>query len=334
MSSTRQLPQLEFSDFRAGGERRDAFLAALRQASRDVGFFYLGGHGVSAELERQITQLAPRFFALPLEDKLAVEMIHSPHFRGYTRAGRELTRGQQDWREQIDIGAELPAETDTANAPWLRLRGPNLWPANLPDFRPTVLAWQTALTQLAIELLEAFALALGQDREVFSPIYRKSPTEHLKIIRYPGRDATASDQGVGAHKDGGFLTLLLQDQIGGLEVEAVDGSWIAATPRPGTFIVNIGEILELASNGYLRATVHRVVTPPAGRERISIAYFLGADVEATVPLLELSPDLAAEATGPATDPDNPLFYNVGRNALKGRLRSHPDVAARYYSDLL
>lgn len=197
-----------------------------------------------------------------------------------------------------------------------------------------LLNWQRALTGVAIELLQAFALALGQHPDVFAPIYRGAPTEHLKIIRYPGRDATESDQGVGAHKDSGFLTLLLQDNAGGLQVEDASGGWIDATPIPGTFVVNIGEILELASNGYLRATVHRVVTPPAGRERTSIAYFFGADLSAQVPLLDLSPDLAAEAKGPTSDPQNPLLYDVGRNYLKGRLRSHTDVAARYYSDLL
>jgi isopenicillin N synthase-like dioxygenase len=332
--SVLQLPELDLGDFRAGGVTREAFLTKLRAAARDVGFFYLSGHGVSAKLEADLKAQALQFFALPEADKLAIEMVHSPHFRGYTRAGRELTRGQQDWREQIDVGSELQAIADTADAPWLRLKGPNLWPAALPDFRPVVLEWQKELTARAIELLEAFALALGQPSDVFAPIYRKAPNEHLKLIRYPGRDATQSDQGVGAHKDSGFLTLLLQDDIGGLQVQAADGSWIDATPRPGTFVVNIGEILELASNGYLRATVHRVVTPPAGKERISIAYFLGADVEATVPLLQLAPDLAAEATGPTSDPANPLFKEVGRNYLKGRLRSHPDVAQRHYADLL
>lgn len=331
---THTLPTLDLAAYRAGGAARDGFLAQLRAAARDVGFFYLSGHGVPERLETEIVETADQFFALPEADKLAVEMIHSRHFRGYTRAGRELTRGQQDWREQIDIGSELNAVIDTTDKPWLRLRGPNLWPAGLPRFKSVVLDWQRELTARAIELLEAFALALDQPKDVFAPIYDKAPNEHMKIIRYPGRAAGDSNQGVGAHKDSGFLTLLLQDQIGGLQVEAADGSWIDAVPKPGTFVVNIGEILELASNGYLRATVHRVVSPPAGRERISIAYFFGADVESTIPLLALRPDLAAEATGPATDPQNPLFYNVGQNYLKGRLRSHPDVAQRYYADLL
>lgn len=126
----------------------------------------------------------------------------------------------------------------------------------------------------------------------------------------------------------------MQDGEGGLEVADGQGGWIAATPVAGTYVVNVGELLELASNGYLRATVHRVVTPAAGRDRLSVAFFLGARHDATVPLLHLPTELAAQAPGPASDPDNPLFREVGRNYLKGRLRSHPNVAAAHHADLV
>jgi isopenicillin N synthase-like dioxygenase len=327
------LPTLDFSRYRDPAER-ESFFEDLRHAARTFGFFYLSGHGISEKLQRDIVAISKTFFVLPEEEKLAVEMIHSPHFRGYTRAGWERTKGQADWREQFDVGAErFPITQSATTDPWSRLQGPNQWPEALPDLKPIVLEWQSELTRLAIELLQAFALALGQDREIFKPIYQDAPNQHLKIIRYPGRDATGSDQGVGAHKDSGFLTLLLQDVQGGLQVQK-DGGWINARPVPGTFVINIGEILELASNGYLKATVHRVVTPPSGKDRLSVAFFFGADLNANVPLLKLPPDLAHEAGGTDTDPDNPLFREVGRNYLKGRLRSHPDVARRHHSDLL
>ena len=92
--------------------------------------------------------------------------------------------------------------------------------------------------------------------------------------------------------------------------------------------------MELATNGYLRATVHRIVVPPPGAERLSVAFFLGAQHDATVPLLTLPAALAVDARGAASDPDNPLFQHVGTNYPKGRLRSHPDVAKRHYSDLI
>ena len=329
----RGIPHLHLGRLDAGSAERAAFLADLRAAARDVGFFHLAGHGIAPAEIADVQALARRFFALPLPEKQAVAMVRSPHFRGYTAAGREITRGAPDWREQFDIGAEREALPRTGTSPpWNRLQGPNQWPAGQPDLRVGLLRWQAAVTALGICLLRAFALALGQKEDVFEPIYAGAPNQHIKIIRYPGREATGGEQGVGAHKDSGFLTLLVQDGQSGLEVEGPDG-WIAAEPIADSFVVNIGELLELASNGYLRATVHRVVTPPAGRDRLSVAFFLGARLDATVPLLDPPPDLAAEARGPASDPDNPLFRDVGRNYLKGRLRSHPDVAARFYGDL-
>ena len=120
-------------------------------------------------------------------------------------------------------------------------------------------------------MLRAFAAALEQPEDIFAPIYTPAPNPLIKIIRYPGRASSESDQGVGAHKDSGFVTLLLQEKQAGLQVQADDGGWIDAPPVAGTFVVNIGEILEMASNGYLRANVHRVVSPPQGSDRLSVA---------------------------------------------------------------
>ena len=329
------LPILDFSRADGGPGENKRFLADLRSAARDVGFFYLVGHGIDPALIAAAQDAAGRFFALPETDKLAIEMVRSPHFRGYNRAGREMTRGRPDWREQVAIGAERPAlPTGPDSPPWNRLQGPNQWPPALPALRPALLAYIGAATDLAVRLLRSFALALGQDEHVFEPIHSPSPNLLLKIIRYPGRDATEDDQGVGAHKDGGFLTLLLQGEQRGLQVEDAAGRWIDAAPLPGSFVVNIGELLELASDGYLKATVHRAVTPPAGIERLSIGFFFGAHFDATVPQLTLPPALAAEARGVTRDPNNPLLRNAGLNALKSRLRSHPDVAQRHHAALL
>ncbi|WP_281033926.1 2OG-Fe(II) oxygenase family protein, partial [Mesorhizobium sp. M4B.F.Ca.ET.049.02.1.2] len=214
-------------------------------------------------------------------------------------AGGELTKGKADWREQLDIGVERPTIAQGPGIPaWTRLQGPNQWPHALPELKPALLAWQSKATQVAIRLLKAFALSLDQPEDAFDAIYRDEPNHRMKIVRYPGRDATGDDQGVGAHKDGGFLTLLLQDENKGLQVE-YNGNWVNVDPIPQTLVVNIGELLELASNGYLRATVHRVVTPPPGVERISVPFFFSARLDATIPLLDLPEDLAAEARGPA-----------------------------------
>lgn len=331
--SANTLPLLDLSLLNGSDTERQTFLSALRHAARDIGFFYLTGHGIDPALLKQIQILSREFFALPDEEKLAVAMVRSPHFRGYNRAASELTRGQPDWREQFDIGAERTPLPQTPGAPsWARLQGPNQWPEGLPELKPALLQWQREMTGMALRLLRAFALALNLDENAFDELYGDKPNEHIKLIRYPGRETTQSGQGVGAHKDSGFLSFLLQDQQRGLQVEVEEGRWIDAVPQDGTFVVNIGELLELASNGYLRATVHRVETPPPGADRLSIAFFLGARLDAVVPLYQLPESLALEARGPASDPHNPLFRDVGLNYLKGRLRSHPDVAERYYPE--
>lgn len=332
MTQTR-LPVLDLTLFHAGGASRQRFLQQLRHAARELGFFYLSGHGVSPRLEQDVLAVARDFFAGPQAEKERVAMIHSPHFRGYTRAGGELTRGKPDWREQFDVMREaLASGRDDGDQPWRRLHGPNQWPATLPHMRDTILAWLDSLTEVGTTLLRAFAIALEQDEHAFDHTIGDGPFQHLKLIRYPGRDAADSDQGVGAHKDAGYLTLVLQGDEPGLEVLLGD-EWIPVTPIPGTFVVNIGELLELASNGYLKATLHRVLSPPPGVARLSTAFFMAAQLDAEVPLLQLPPHLAAEAKGPASDPANPLFYQVGRNVLKARLRSHVDVAHAHYGGL-
>ncbi|MGY5958134.1 2-oxoglutarate-dependent ethylene/succinate-forming enzyme [Kosakonia sp. BK9b] len=327
------LPILDLARYHS--TERDAFLADLRHAARDIGFFYLINHGVDDALQQAVQHESTRFFALSDAQKQQVAMIHSPHFRGYNRAASELTRGQPDWREQFDIGAERPALLLSDDDPgWRRLQGPNLWPQALPTLKPALLDWQRAMTRMAIDLLRAFAEALQLPSDAFDTLYGSKPNEHIKLIRYPGQQETQSSQGVGAHKDSGFLSFLLQDDQKGLQVEIAPGRWIDAVPLPGSFVVNIGELLELATNGYLRATVHRVVSPPANQQRLSIAFFLGAQLDAVVPVYTLPPALAQEANGPESDPHNPLLRDVGWNYLKGRLRSHPDVAERYYRDVL
>jgi isopenicillin N synthase-like dioxygenase len=328
------LPTLDLSLLEGTAEQRQGFLDDLRHAARDVGFFYLTGHGIDSSLLEQVQDHARQFFALPDSEKTEVGMINSPHFRGYNRAASEITRGKPDLREQFDLGAEREVLPQDERPYWSRLQGPNQWPATLPALKPLLLDWQQAMTRMSLRLLRAFAQALSLPQEAFDQLYGDNPNEHIKLMRYPGQAPDTSNQGVGAHKDSGFLSFLLQDQQAGLQVEIEEGRWIDALPRENTLVVNIGELLELATNGYLRATVHRVVSPPKGSERLSIAFFLGAQLDAVVPLYPLPTALLREARGPASDPDNPLFRDVGWNYLKGRLRSHPDVAQRFYADAL
>jgi isopenicillin N synthase-like dioxygenase len=314
------------------------FVDRLRDVVHDIGFFQLDGHGVPAALASELHVIARRFFDLPAAERTEIENVRSPQFRGYTRFGHERTNGAVDLRDQIDIGREQPARVPGPDEPaWLRLRGPNLWPSALPELRPAVTAWMDHLERVGAVLLRSMSLALGQPAGYFAAAV-SPPEVLLKIIRYrtPPGDATGDQpgQGVGAHRDTGFLTFVHQDDVGGLQVD-VDGAYVDVPSRPGSFVVNVGEMFQLVTYGYFKATVHRVVSPPPSVERISLAYFYNPRLEATLAPLELPAELAAAAPGGASaDPRNPILANYGDNSLKVRLRAHPDVAERHHADLL
>ncbi|MBS1673995.1 MAG: isopenicillin N synthase family oxygenase [Actinobacteria bacterium] len=325
------LPILDLSQLDAGAESAARFRDDLRAATHDVGFFYLTGTGVTPELENRLHRAALDFFALPEEEKLAIENVKSPHFRGYTRIGGERTQGTVDWREQIDIGPER--ETVDGGPGYNRLIGPNLWPDAQPELRTVVAEWHEHLSGVARKLLRAWALALGAEATYFEENFG-DPSTLIKIVRYPGTHEPEPQQGVGAHKDSGVLTLLwVEPGKGGLQVER-DGEWVDAPPVDGAFVVNIGELLEYATDGYLKATNHRVVSPKAPDERISIPFFFNPALDRRLPLIELPPELAAQARGVTKDPRNPIHALYGENALKSRLRAHPDVAAIHHADLV
>ncbi|MEV7826006.1 isopenicillin N synthase family dioxygenase [Microbacterium enclense] len=325
------LPVLDLSLLDEGPDAAARFRDDLRAATHDVGFFYLTGTGVSAELEARLLQAAKDFFALPEAEKLSIENVTSPHFRGYTRVGGERTQGRVDWREQIDIGPERAAITGGPG--YNRLIGPNLWPGAQPELKDVVTEWHDHLTGVARKLLRAWALALGAEEQYFDRHFG-DPQTLIKIVRYPGKDDPTPQQGVGAHKDSGVLTLLwVEPGKGGLQVER-EGEWVDAPPVPGAFVVNIGELLEYATQGYLRATNHRVISPRFPDERISVPFFFNPALDARLPIIELPAELAAEARGVEDDPTNPIHATYGENALKSRLRAHPDVAERWHPDLL
>jgi isopenicillin N synthase-like dioxygenase len=327
------LPVLDLSRLDAGPEAAAAFRNDLRAATHDVGFFYLTGTGISPALEARLLRAARDFFALPEADKLAIENVRSPHFRGYTRVGGERTQGRVDWREQIDIGPEREAVADAAAPDYARLIGPNLWPDAQPELREVVSEWHDHLSGIARRLLRAWAVALGADESYFDQHFGE-PSTLIKIVRYPGKDDPIPQQGVGAHKDSGVLTLLwVEPGKGGLQVQR-DGEWVDAPPVPGAFVVNIGELLEYATQGYLTATNHRVISPRYPDDRISVPFFFNPELDARLPIIELPPELAAEARGVTQDPTNPIHALYGENALKSRLRAHPDVAGIHHADLV
>ena len=332
-----RLPEIDLAAFMAAAQSHGGreLVARLRDACHGPGFCYLVGHGVPPELDAAVMAAAREFFALPESERRALAIANSPHFRGYTVLGDERTKGISDWREQLDVGPEEPAAIVTPSDPaWRRLRGPNQWPARLPSMQPTVLAWMRAMDRVGLAVLRALALGLGQPLDHFDSAVLPRGDPHLKIIRYPPQvHDTHTGQGVGMHHDSGLVSFVLQDDVGGLQVD-LDGELVDAEPKPGTYVMNLGEMLQAATHGYLRATKHRVQSPPSGRERLSVAYFFHPRLDAVFAPIDLPAELAAKTRGGQNaDPDDPIFSTFGDNYLKIRLRSHRDVALAHYADL-
>lgn len=333
--STATIPVLRLDAARTAEGRFDpAFLHQLRTALHEVGFLQLTAFGATPGQIGELAEATRRFFELPLADRLALDNRNSPHFRGYTRLGHEITAGRPDAREQLDFAPEQPARSrDTWDGSFRLLEGPNQWPdATLPALRHVVGAWTDLLGRVATELTQALAACLGRPPEHFDAIFAGTPHWFGKLIRYVGRDDDGPDaQGVGPHADWGFLTLLLQDGTGGLQARpAHSDGWVDVPPLDGALVVNVGEMLEVATHGYLVATDHRVLPCAPGTTRQSIGFFWSPRLDAVLEPVPLPPELAAEAPGVSAHEHNALLPRFGDNALKGWFRSHPEVAARHY----
>ncbi|MBX2868129.1 MAG: hypothetical protein KTR18_05615 [Acidiferrobacterales bacterium] len=331
------LPILDIKEYLndPGAEHARKFVQDLRETCHGPGFFYLKGHGVDQDSNAQILETANQFFELPLADREALSIGQSPHFRGYTLLKSERTAGQIDWRDQIDIGPEEAAlSLGSGDPPWLRLRGPNQWPTGLPLMKETVDHWMQQMHPLGMALMRAIAEGLGKPAHYFDDRMSPDAYTRVKIIRYPSQpESQENAQGLGLHHDSGVLTMILQDAVPGLQVMS-NGKLLDVEPIKDTFVVNLGEMMQSATSGYLRATKHQVVSPPPGKQRISIAYFMNPRLDARFEPVALPTQFQKEAPGGQNDdPRDPVFSTFGANTLKIRMRSHPDVTAAFYSDV-
>jgi isopenicillin N synthase-like dioxygenase len=267
-----------------------AVAGQIQAACRERGFFYVTGHGVPAGLLADLADASAEFFALPLADKLEIAMERGGRaWRGYFPVGAELTSGRPDLKEGLYFGAELPDDDPRVQAR-VPLHGRNLFPRQVPRLRPVVLAYLDALTSAGQAVLSGVALSLGLDAGYFAAGYTADPTILFRIFHYPPSPPQAQDWGVGEHTDYGLLTLLAQDDSGGLQVAAPEG-WIDAPPIPGTLVCNIGDMLDRLTGGWYRSTPHRVRNL-SGHGRLSFPFFLDPGFAAGVPPL---PDRAAAA---------------------------------------
>lgn len=273
------LPVVDISPVARGdapGTRRVA--GEIAAACRDSGFFYAVGHGVAPELLARVMAASREFFALPLAQRMEIAMARGGKaWRGYFPVGEELTSGRPDRKEGLYFGTELAADHPRVRA-GVPLHGANLFPEQVPEMRGAVLEVMGALTRVGHVLMGAIALALGLEREYFLKHYTADPTVLFRVFHYPpGED---SEWGVGEHTDYGLLTLLVQDEVGGLEVRT-PGGWIAAPPIEGALVCNIGDMLDRLSGGEFRSTPHRVRNT-SGRSRLSLPLFFDPDFDAQV----------------------------------------------------
>ena len=276
----------------AGAAAQADVAGQIQAACRDRGFFYVTGHGVPAGLLAELAAASTEFFALPVADKLEISMERGGRaWRGFFPVGAELTSGQPDLKEGLYFGAELPADDPRVLA-GLPLHGGNLFPRQVPRLRPLVLAYLDALTAAGQAVLSGIALSLGLEAGYFASGYTADPTILFRIFHYPPSPPLARDWGVGEHTDYGLLTLLAQDDSGGLQIAAPEG-WIEAPPIPGTLVCNIGDMLDRLTGGWYRSTPHRVRNL-SGHGRLSFPFFLDPGFAAEVPPL---PSRAAAADG-------------------------------------
>ena len=273
------IPIIDVSDLVAGRRSQQAVADRLGEACRESGFFYIVGHGVDDTLQTRLRDLSRAFFAQDLETKLAIRMaLGGRAWRGYFRVGDELTSGRPDQKEGLYFGAELRAD-DPRVCAGTPLHGPNLFPARPEGFRQAVLDYMAALTGLGHRLLAGLALSLGLEESYFADRITGEPLTLFRIFNYPP-PADPTLWGVGEHTDYGLLTILLQDDAGGLEVKS-RSRWVAAPPVPGSFICNIGDMLDRMTGGLYRSTPHRVRNP-APRDRLSFPFFFDPNFFAPV----------------------------------------------------
>jgi len=251
----------------------------INTACREHGFFYISGHGVDIGLQNKIEELSQRFFQLEEQDKMEIAMHRAGKaWRGYFPVNGELTSDKPDLKEGIYFGTEL-TETDERVKAGIPLHGPNLFPTYPAELKQTVLKYIDEVTRVGHVVMRGISLSLGLDENYFYHKYNQDPLILFRIFHYPPQQTGSMQWGVGEHTDYGLLTILKQDQTGGLQVKSGD-RWIDAPPIENTFICNIGDMLDRMTGGLYRSTPHRVLNN-SGKDRYSFPLFFdpGFDVK-------------------------------------------------------
>ncbi|WP_088287190.1 isopenicillin N synthase family oxygenase [Kineosporia sp. A_224] len=312
-------PLLDGSDVAAVARQIDA-------ACRSLGFFRVTGHGIDPGLLENLDRLSREFFDQPDAAKQPYAMSHAgPAWRGWFPVRGELTSGVPDRKEGLYVGLEHPADHPRvlAGAP---LHGANLFPPG--GLGPAVLDWLDALRPVADAVLRAVAVGLGLPPGWFAEHLTGDPTVLFRVFHYPALadNADAAEWGVGEHTDYGILTLLAQDDLGGLQVRTPAGTWIEVPAEPGVLVCNIGDMLDRLTEGRYRSTPHRVRNV-SGRGRLSFPYFFDPSWDAEVTPLPL-------AGSPPTDDAGRRWDGASVHAWSGRYGDYLSAkVAKVFPDL-
>lgn len=321
-----RIPVVDLADFDRPRHTRDRAAHDLDRACRDHGFFCLVGHGIASELLQRLDTESRAFFARPADEKAKIAMARGGRaWRGWFPPGGELTGNVPDGKEGIYFGEELGPDDPRVRA-GMPLHGPNLFPERPPGLRATVLELLDALGALGQRVMRAIALALGLDAEYFSRDLTADPTVLFRVFRYPPVGTIeAARWGVAEHTDYGLLTLLGQDDTGGLEVHTPAG-WTAVPPTSGALVCNLGDMLERMTGGHYRSTPHRV-RPPVESERISFPFFFDPGWDASVAPIPLGSVTAAEDPHPRWDAADPRQWSgtYGEYLLAKVTKVFPDL---------
>lgn len=264
-------------DARLLNTNRQMFVDQLREVAHDFGFFYLVNHGVPNHLYNTVIDEARRFFDLPADDKQALHIKESEHFRGYSEM-----KNERDWREQIHFSVEM--ESQGIDPDYRQLQGPNLWADGLGEsWRKLMLDYLDAVETVGKQLLSVLAEGVGLASDTFDRLSDERAYLLMKLICYhPQTNSDNARLGVAAHCDWSLLTFLHQDTTGGLQAQTRAGDWLDVRPLAGAFAVNLGEIVEIVTRGYYRATPHRVINKSTERARISIPVFVNPPMNAVI----------------------------------------------------
>jgi len=280
------IPVIDLADAREPGAPGSAAAARiLRTAATDSGFFYVRHHGVPDEMIGRQFKLARRLLDLPATTRQRLSIRHSPIMRGFEGLGEQTldAAARPDLKESFYCGMVYPADHPYVKAGY-QTYGPNQWPEEIPEAPAVCEAYIQAMLALSRRLMNLLALSLDLPESYFDAT-SESPMITLRMIRYPPHPADADERtfGAGAHTDWGALTILAQDQHGGLEVQTPGGQWIEATPMPGTFVVNLGDMIPRWTNGLYHSNPHRVRNHySSGAPRYSIPFFYEPDYFARI----------------------------------------------------